>query len=529
MQAWDTVIVGGSVAGLRAAIAAADGGSSVTVLSPSHPSSTCDDSIVSGISASVGEINSSTHSMDTQRIGASLCENDIVTSTTGSAVAIVAELERWGLNLRRLRTGMPHLGQLPGQSNPRTASTGDSTLRETRQILEEQCIKRNIPRRGDIEVLDLVIHRGKACGLVALDTQTGEIFGIQSKSIILAGSGFQSAWNGDRFAMGTAGALALRAGISLANLEFNSMHPLTVADTDYAIPLDVLGSGGEVLGSDGQPMSTEDGPDSLALSIVRGGGASLDLTNVSREDMPWFGTITEILSSRCGVDATMQLIPLMPRTNSTIGGIPTNNQGQVIRSDWNTILHGLFAAGDAACSGLHGASLNSGDQLLGALASGKISGEYAAEYAAKAKHSASSEISVAITNAHHAHDAMLSGSEDESVQASAVRSSLANTMRTHMGAERDASGLSLAASSIAKLQNLPLMISDSNPVMNTELVDTIRTQNLLAVSAAAVSAAISREETRGNHIRTDFPETSDSPSHSLSHEDGTTSNLSMRS
>ncbi|MED5487243.1 MAG: succinate dehydrogenase/fumarate reductase flavoprotein subunit, partial [Candidatus Thermoplasmatota archaeon] len=77
--------------------------------------------------------------------------------------------------------------------------------------------------------------------------------------------------------------------------------------------------------------------------------------------------------------------------------------------------------------------------------------------------------------------------------------------------------------------NLPLMISDSNPVMNTELVDTIRTQNLLAVSAAAVSAAISREETRGNHIRTDFPETSDSPSHSLSHEDGTTSNLSMRS
>jgi len=529
MQAWDTVIIGSSVAGLRAAIAASDGGSTVTILSPTHPSSTCDDSTVSGISASVGEINSSTHSTDTHRIGASLCETDIVTSTTGSAVAVVAELERWGLNLRRIRTGMPHLGHLPGQSNPRTASTGDSTLRETRQILEEQCIKRNIPRRGDVEALDLVIHRGKVCGIVALDTQTGEIFGIQTKTIILAGSGFQSAWNGDRIAMGTAGALALRAGIALADLEFNSMHPLTVADTDYTIPLDVLGSGGEVIGPDGQPMATEDGPDTLALSIVKAGGASLDLTNIPRDDMPWFGTITEALSTRCGLDSSVQLIPLMPRTNSTIGGIPTNHHAQVIRSDWKTILHGLFAAGDAACSGLHGAAINSGDQLLGALSIGKIAGESAAQYATKANHSASSEISVAVSTAHHAHDTMLSSSEDDSVQASAVRSSLANTMRTHMGAERDASGLALAASSIAKLQELPLMISDPNPVMNTELVDTIRTKNLLKVSAAAVSAAISREETRGNHIRTDFPETNDKPSHSLSHEDGSTTTLSMRS
>ena len=114
----------------------------------------------------------------------------------------LAELERWGLNLRRDRNGAPHLGQLPGQSNPRTASTGDSTLREIRSILEEQCIKRNIPRRGDVEILDIVIKDGKANGLIALDIQSGEICGIQSKSILLAGAGFQSAWNGDGVEMG---------------------------------------------------------------------------------------------------------------------------------------------------------------------------------------------------------------------------------------------------------------------------------------------------------------------------------------
>ena len=145
----------------------------------------------------------------------------------GEAVRHLAQLEKWGLNIRRNRNGGPHLGQLPGQSNPRTASTGDSTLREVRTILEEQCLKRKIPRRGDIEILDIVIKNESAKGLVALDIQSGEIFAIQSKSLILADSGFQSAWNGDSQAMGTSSALVLRGGISLANLEFTSMHPLT--------------------------------------------------------------------------------------------------------------------------------------------------------------------------------------------------------------------------------------------------------------------------------------------------------------
>ena len=97
--------------------------------------------------------------------------------------------------------------------------------------MEEQCIKRNIPRRGDIEILDIVMKNGTANGLIALDVQSGEIFSIQSKALILADAGFQSAWTGDSRAMGVSSALARRDGISLANLEFTSMHPLTVADT----------------------------------------------------------------------------------------------------------------------------------------------------------------------------------------------------------------------------------------------------------------------------------------------------------
>ena len=515
---------------MRAAIAASDAGATVTVLGSSQSSSFNDDSMVSGIASSAGESNFAEHAADTHRAGADLCEGDVVSSTTGSAVSHLAQLEQWGLNLRRDRNGSPYLGQLPGQSNPRTAGTGDSTLREVRLILEEQCIKRNIPRRGDIEILNIAMKNDSVKGLVALDVQTGEIFAIQSKALILADGGFQSAWNGDSSAMGSSCALALRQGISLANLEFTSMHPLTVADTTLRLPLDLLGSGGVVIGADGQPMSMDDGPDALARSIIEAGGAALDLTNISRSAATWFANVAENLQSRCGIDYSGAQIPLVPIANMTIGGIPTDALGRVVNGGWDSTVKGLFAAGDAACSGLHGAALNSGDHLLGAIASGKSAGGAAATQASSSKFSGSSEISIALSEAHHMHDSMLSSTGSDGISAGTIQSSLATTMQTHMGISRSASGLAKAAASIEKLQGTAVVLSDPSPVMNTELVNLLRTQSLLSVASAAVSAAHAREESRGNHVRSDFPTTdTEPPSHSLTSMDGTVTSLPLRS
>ena len=515
---------------MRAAIAAFDAGATVTMLSSSQPSSFNDDAMVSGLASSAGEVNSSSHAADTHRVGVDLCEGDIVAAVTTSAVSHLAQLEKWGLNIRRDRNGGPYLGQLPGQSNPRTAGTGDSTLREVRAILEEQCMKRNIPRRGDIEVLDIVMKNGSTKGLVALNVQSGEILAIQSKSLIFADAGFQSAWNGDSGAMGTSSALALREGISLANLEFTSMHPLTVADTTLRLPLDLLGVGGVVIGPDGQPMTMDDGPDTLARTIVDAGGASLDLTSIPRTATTWFAGVIESLQSRCGIDCSQTLIPLMPIANVTIGGIPTDASGQVVNGDWTSKVKGLFAAGDAACSGLHGAALNSGDHLLGAITSGESAGSAAATHAAKSKFSGSSEISIALSEAHHLHDSLLSSAGSDGVSAGSIQSSLATTMQTHMGTSRSAGGLAQAASSIQQLQDTSVVLGDPSPVMNTELVTLLRTQSLLSVCSAAVSAALAREESRGNHVRTDFPNTdTEPPQHSLTSMDGEVTMLPLRS
>ena len=529
MQAWDVVIVGGSVAGLRAAIAASDEGATVTILNPSSLSSFVDDSMSCGLATSSGEVDASTHAADTKRIGTDLCESDVVTASTNSAVTHLAELERWGLNLRRDRNGSPHLGQLPGQSNPRTASTGDSTLREVRAILEEQCIKQNIPRRGDIEILNIV-HKfhdktnrfeveaegWNVCGLIALDIQSGEIFAIQAKTVLLAGSGFQSAWNGDGIGMGTAAHLFLKLGHMLADLEFASMHPLTVANTNLQIPLDVLGSGGVVNGPDGQPLSVDGGPDALAREILSAGSASLDLTAISRVDSPWFGNVADSLTSRCGIDCSQQLIPLMPTVSTTIGGLLTNPSGNVCTSDWD-IIPGIFAAGDAACTGMHGAAINSGDHLLGALTSGSVAGTSAAHHASASKHTGSAALSLMLTEAHHLHDSILAEAGSEGASSGTIQSQLATTMRANMGHERSAAGLENALSTIQELSETKMTISDSSPVMNTELVTMLRTEGLVYVARAAVHAANERRESRGTHVRTDYPDIDESQSHHSLH------------
>ena len=240
MDAWDVVVIGGTVSGMRAAIAAHDAGASVALFSGHAHGSDAGAADTGGLAASVGEATSKAHRDDTIRAGRWLSDQDVAAARTSAAFEELALLERWGLVLRRDGASLPLLQQLPGHSEPRVASTGDSTGRELHQLLEEQCIKRRIPRRGDIEVLDLVLTDSGSRGLIALDIQSGEILAIQAKAIILASAGYEGAWNGGDIGMGTAASLVLHSDLALADLEFASLHPLTVAEVDLQLPLDLL-------------------------------------------------------------------------------------------------------------------------------------------------------------------------------------------------------------------------------------------------------------------------------------------------
>ena len=155
MEAWDVVVIGATVAGMRAAIAAHDEGASVVILSAHGLGNSGSDNYSSGLAASIDESNSMSHRDDTIRGGDWLNDQDIVSNRTTLINSHIAQLDQWGLNFRRSLSGSPGSEMGLGHKSPRVLTTGYSTSREIQHILEEQCIRREILRRGDWLALSL--------------------------------------------------------------------------------------------------------------------------------------------------------------------------------------------------------------------------------------------------------------------------------------------------------------------------------------------------------------------------------------
>ena len=169
MEAWDVVVVGATIAGMRAAIAAYDEGASVVILSAHGLGNSGSDTYSSGLAASIDESNPMSHRDDTIRGGDWLNDQDIVSKRTSLINSHISQLDQWGLNFRRSLSGSPNSEKGLGHKAPRVLTTGFSTSREIQHILEEQCIRRSIMRRGDWFPLSLSNSNGQVTGIVALD------------------------------------------------------------------------------------------------------------------------------------------------------------------------------------------------------------------------------------------------------------------------------------------------------------------------------------------------------------------------
>ena len=510
MDAWDVVVIGGTVAGMRAAISAHDAGASVALFDGHALGSDAGVADSGGLAASVGEATSKTHRDDTIRAGAWLSDQDLAAERTAAAFEELAQLERWGLVLRRDRAATPLLQKLPGHSEPRVASTGDSTGRELYQLLEEQCIKRGIPRRGDMQAASLAMDGNSVCGVVLFDVQDGELVGVQAKAVVLASDGFQSAWNGDGIGDGTGTWLALAAGIPLRDMEFSACNPLNVEEVNLSLPLTLIDDGAKVRFASGGDVEfgSDSGLHAASQQMVTGGESCvLDARVLDRTSRMWYSDTAERVQSRCGLALDSDVLPLAPRVELTIGGIPTNGSGQALSG--GEVTAGLFAAGGCSNSGFHGADIVAGNHLLDSLVGGSSAGAAAGAAAAEASFGSSSAVMAELSIAGDKVAKLLKGGGEESLTRAAAAFQLASVMKEAMGSERDAATLESAASRIAALGSAGLQLSDSDPVMNTELVEVLRLEGLLTLSQAAVAGAAHRAESRGSHQRSDFPERDD--------------------
>ena len=530
MEAWDIIVIGDGPAALRAAASAAKSGATTLMMSPDSLGAGTDTAI-DGIAAPLKESTTKSYRDDTIRAGAFLCDQDIVTLRVSQATRQIDLLERWGVIFRRDADGIPLVRKASGHSLPRLAGAGDSMIRETQQVLEEQCMKHSVVRRGDQIPLELVHTNQQVNGVIALDMTTGSLNALQAKCVIVADGGYEGVWTGNKIGLGLD--IAMQAGIAARNMEFVAWAPLAVDGTNVVLPIGLLADGATLHHSNGTPLDVDLTADStsLANAISSNPDSVLDARNMG-ESSEWWSQTFEMVKQRLGIDMKKQTVPICPRVATTIGGLATDEYGRAVTGKWSRWFTGLYAAGDSACSGLHGAGLIAGNRLLDAVAGGAAAGRHAAEHSAKVSHTGRASLEAALGAVEADLDIDMKGSEEGPVQRAApLFAKLTEIMHSSIGQTRDGAGLESALDSLGKLQESAnkLHLDDSSRLFNTNLLEAQRLKAGIRLAIATARSALSRTESRGTHKRSDYAdEDNEQLHHTLVDFDGNTSTLAIR-
>ncbi len=529
LEAWDIIVIGDGPAALRAAASSAKAGATTLMMSADSLGSGCS-TASDGIAAPLKENTTKSHRDDTIRVGEFLCDQDIVTTRVSQATRQVDLLERWGVIFRRDTDGIPFVSRAAGHSLPRLAGAGDAMIRETQQVLEEQCMKHGVARRGDQVPLELVHTDQEVHGLISLDMTTGQINALQAKCIIIADGGYEGAWNGTAVGLGLD--LAMRTGLAVRDLEFVAWAPLAVSGTNVVLPIGMLADGATLHDSNGNPLEVEEFANTTTLANAIGQeGIVLDARNLGDAGL-WWSQTSELLSTRLGINMSKQTIPVSTQVSTTLGGITTDEFGRAISGKWSRWFTGLYAAGDAACSGVHGAGMVAGNRLLDALAGGSAAGEHAASHATKASFTGRAALEVQLGSAEANLDFDMAGAEEGPVQRTgSIYSKLSEIMNSKAGSSRSETGLKSAVEELEALESAAakIHIDDNTLLFNTNLLEALRLKAAIRLSKSTIQCAISRTESRGTHQRTDYTEAdSEQIHHTLVDQNGTTSILAIR-
>ncbi len=527
MEAWDIIVLGDGPAALYAAAEAAKGGANTLMMSSTalgNPGIAALD----GLSASVQEANNRSHREDTIRCGAFLCDQDIVAETTAGAVRHVDLLERRGLNFRRDLKGLPMVRKGAGHTQPRTAHAGSATAQGLQQVAEEQCMRHGVIRRGDQVPLVLVHTNQSVDGLIALDMINGRLIALQCKALIIADEGFEGAFSSGVVGLGMD--MAFRAGIPLRDMEFMTHHPLVVKGTNLLLPTGLLGDGAKLHEGSGAPIDV-DGKTSLEMTqaILQAVQPVLDARSMG-EAATWWGSLFRLVKQRTGIDMNRQTVPLAPAVGHTIGGLPVDGMGRCVVGAWSRWFTGLYAAGDAACTGLHGAAPLPGNRLLDALTSGTAAGQAAASWVGDRGFGRSEHMESALNEAQADLSAMMEDNDASHVTRSgAVMANLQGALASTSTFSHDSlTGL------LTKLEGIghaaeSLHLDQHSLIANTNLLEILRTQAAIRLVTASVQSGLAREESRGSFTREDFPESDEAFLHHITVDlQGNTDTLALK-
>ena len=536
----DIIIVGGGLAGCRAAveIARTDPSLNVALVAKTHPIRSHSVAAQGGIAATLKNVDSSdswsAHAFDTVKGSDYLADQDAVEILAREAPDVVIDLEHMGVLFSRLQDGRIAQRAFGGHSHNRTCYAADKT---GHAILHE--LVNNLRRYGvriyeEWYVMRLILEDGQAKGVVMYHILDGQIEVVRAKAVMFATGGYGRVYNttsNDYASTGDGLAMAAIAGVPLEDMEFVQFHPTGLYPVGVLISEAVRGEGAYLINSEGDRFMANYAPSRMELAprditsraisreiragrgIHRDGSAGgpfvyLDLRHMGKEKiMSRVPFCWEEAHRLVGIDAVHQPMPVRPTVHYSMGGIPVNTDGQV-RSSASGLVDGFFAAGESACVSVHGANRLGSNSLLECVVYGRRTGAALAQFVQKRKLPSLDEQRY-ITEAKQQIQALIEQSGQYRINR--IRTDFQDCMTQHCGVFRTAE---LMESGLQQLQQLQqqysqIYLDDKGSCWNTEIVEALEMRSLMIVAQLILTSALNRQESRGAHFREDYSERDD--------------------